>query len=141
MVAACAQDAKLRALPLTFRVLGSTTEPIPQAPEAPLSIAGQYEDAQLPQLLAAEKPDVIFFPAQVPETYSYTLSVALASGTPIVASALGALTERLAGHKHSTTVRWNALPAEWNAALQKAAGIDASGAGAVVLPLSLAVPP
>ena len=40
---------------------------------------------------------MLFFPAQVPETYAYTLSVALASGLPIVASALGALPERLAG--------------------------------------------
>ena len=79
-------------------MLGSTTEPVPQAPDVPLSIFGQYDDAQLPALLAAEKPDVIFFPAQVPETYSYTLSVALASGVPIVASSLGALPERIAGH-------------------------------------------
>jgi len=125
VVAACAEDAKLRALPLTFRILGSTTEPVPQSPEAPLSIFGQYEDARLPQLLAAEKPDVIFFPAQVPETYSYTLSVALAAGVPIVASSLGALGERLAGHPRAATVRWNAPPAEWNAALLRAAGIDA----------------
>jgi hypothetical protein len=80
VVAACAADAKARGLPLTFRVLGSTTEPVAQSPEVPLSIVGQYEEAALPTLLAAEKPDVIFFPAQVPETYSYTLSVALATG-------------------------------------------------------------
>ena len=130
VVAACAQDAKQRGLPLTFRVLGATTEPVPQAPEAPLSIFGQYDDRELPQLLVAEKPDVIFFPAQVPETYSYTLSVALASGVPIVASALGALSERLAGHAQSAVVRWNALPGEWNAALLAAAGLDAAPAAA-----------
>jgi len=137
VVAACARDAKERALPLTFRVLGSTTEPVPQAPEFPLSIFGQYDDAQLPALLAAEKPDVIFFPAQVPETYSYTLSVALACGVPIVASALGALAERVAAHDNATTVRWNAAPAEWNAALLEAvriAGVvaDAAPAGAAL---------
>ena len=63
-----------------FRVLGSTTEPIPQAPDAPLTIYGQYVDSELPQLIAAEKPDVLLFAAQVPETYAYTLSVALQSG-------------------------------------------------------------
>ena len=141
VVAACAQDAKLRALPLTFRILGSTTEPVPQSPDVPLSIFGQYDDAWLPQLLAAEKPDVIFFPAQVPETYSYTLSVALAAGVPIVASSLGALAERVAGHKQAATVRWNAPPAEWNAALLEAAGIDAPPAAAAVAPRSVAALP
>ena len=77
VVAACARDARERGLPLTFRVLGSTTEPIAQAPDAPLTIYGQYVDSELPQLIAAEKPDVLLFAAQVPETYAYTLSVAL----------------------------------------------------------------
>jgi glycosyltransferase involved in cell wall biosynthesis len=139
VVAACALDARLRGLPLTFRVLGSTTEPITQAPDVPLSIFGQYADAALPQLLAAEKPDVIFFPAQVPETYSYTLSVALASGVPIVASSLGAMAERLAGHAGSATIRWNALPNEWNAALQKAAGIESAPAAVPAAAQPLAV--
>jgi GT2 family glycosyltransferase/glycosyltransferase involved in cell wall biosynthesis len=125
VVASCVEDARDRGLPLTFRVLGSTTEPIPQAPEFPLSIVGQYDDTLLPALLAAEKPDVIFIPAQVPETYSYTLSVALASGVPVVASSLGALPERIAGHARSMAVRWNSPASEWNAALMQAAGIDA----------------
>ena len=123
VVAACARDARMRGLPLSFRVLGSTTEPIPQAPDTPLTIYGQYVDSELPQLIAAEKPDVLLFAAQVPETYAYTLSVALHSGLPIVASALGAFPERLAGVPRSTTVAWNAPPAAWNDALLDAAGL------------------
>jgi hypothetical protein len=61
----------------------------------------------------------------VPETYAYTLSVALASGLPIVASALGAFTERLAGHPRSANVPWNAPPSTWNEALLAAAGVSA----------------
>jgi len=57
VVAACAEDAARRHLPLTFRVLGSTTEPIPQAPDVPLSIFGQYEDSGLAQLLAGDAAD------------------------------------------------------------------------------------
>jgi GT2 family glycosyltransferase/glycosyltransferase involved in cell wall biosynthesis len=123
VVAACTRDAKERGLPLTFRVLGSTTEPIPQAPDAPLTIYGQYVDSELPQLIAAERPDVLLFAAQVPETYAYTLSVALQSGVPIVASALGAFPERLAGAPRSTTVPWDAPPDRWNDALLAAAGL------------------
>jgi GT2 family glycosyltransferase/glycosyltransferase involved in cell wall biosynthesis len=131
VVAGCARDARDRDLPLTFRILGSTTEPIPQAPDAPLTIYGQYVDSELPQLIAAEKPDVLLFAAQVPETYAYTLTVALQSGLPIVASALGAFSERLAGVPRSTTVPWNAAPARWNDALLAASGLsphEASGA-------------
>jgi GT2 family glycosyltransferase/glycosyltransferase involved in cell wall biosynthesis len=123
VVAACAREARALGLPLVFRLLGSTTEPIPQSPDVPLTIHGQYVDADLPLLIGAEKPDVILFPAQVPETYAYTLSVALASGVPIVASALGAFTERLAGHPRSANVPWNAPPSAWNAALLAAAGL------------------
>jgi GT2 family glycosyltransferase/glycosyltransferase involved in cell wall biosynthesis len=121
VVAACANDARARDLPLTFRVLGSTTEPVPQFPDAPLTIQGQYQDSGLLQLLLAEKPDVILFPAQVPETYAYTMSVALSSGLPIVASALGALPERMTGYPHGVTVPWNATAADWNNALITAA--------------------
>jgi GT2 family glycosyltransferase len=123
VVAACAEDARARGLPLTFRVLGTTTEPVPQWPQASLTIHGQYADDDLPSLIQAERPDAIWFPAQVPETYAYTLSVALAAGIPIVASALGALPERLAGHPHSLLIPWNATTAEWNDALQTASGL------------------
>ncbi|HEY3179062.1 MAG TPA: glycosyltransferase [Casimicrobiaceae bacterium] len=123
VVASCADDARKRDLPLTFRVLGSTTEPIPQFPDAPLTIHGQYDDADLAHLLIAEKPDVILFAAQVPETYAYTMSVALESGVPIVASALGALPERLIGYPRAVTVAWDAEAAEWNRALMSSAGL------------------
>jgi len=121
VVSACARDARERNLPLTFRVLGSTTEPIAQAPDAPLTIYGQYGEGDLPALIAAERPDVLLFAAQVPETYAYTMSVALESGLPIVASALGAFPERLAGVPRSTTVAWDAPAARWNEALLAAA--------------------
>jgi GT2 family glycosyltransferase/glycosyltransferase involved in cell wall biosynthesis len=123
VVAACAREAREQDLPLVFRLLGSTTEPIPQFPDVPLTIHGQYLDADLPRIIAAERPDVIMFPAQVPETYAYTLSVALASGLPIVASSLGAFPERLAGHPDCANVPWNALPGVWNSALLAAAGM------------------
>jgi len=117
VVAACARDAKARNLPLTFRVLGATARPIAQSPEVPLSVNGSYADDQLPALLAAERADALFFPAQVPETYAYTLSLALATQTPIVASALGAFPERLAGRRRVRLLPFDTAPARWNDAL------------------------
>jgi glycosyltransferase involved in cell wall biosynthesis len=120
VVAACAKDARERRLPLAFHVLGTTAEPVPHWPGTALSIHGQYGDEDLATLIAAERPDVIWFPAQVPETYSYTLSAALSSGAAIVVSGLGALPERVSGHARALIVRWDATPAEWNEALLKA---------------------
>jgi GT2 family glycosyltransferase/glycosyltransferase involved in cell wall biosynthesis len=117
IVAACAADARARRLPLAFRVIGSTTEPVPQWPHAPLSIHGQYADEDLMSLISAERPDVIWFPAQVPETYSYTLSSALAADAAVVVSSLGSLSERVSRHPRAQVVRWDAAPAEWNDAL------------------------
>jgi hypothetical protein len=53
----------------------------------------------------------------VPETWSYTLSVALASGLPIVASTLGVFAERLAGRANARLLAFDASAAEWNEAL------------------------
>jgi glycosyltransferase involved in cell wall biosynthesis len=121
VVAACANDAKARGLPIVFHVLGAIARPVAQAPAVPLWIHGSYDDDALPALLTAEHADVLFFPAQVPETYSYTLSIALATGAPIVASALGALTERLAGRPGVRLLPFDAPPARWNDALLGAA--------------------
>lgn len=41
--------------------------------------------------------DLIWFPAQWPETYSYTLSACLLGGWPVVAPDLGAFAEKVKG--------------------------------------------
>ena len=68
----------------------------------------------MPLLIGRERPDVIFFPGQCPETYSYTLSYALATGLPIVAPRLGALGERLTGYPRAWLVDWDLPVAECN---------------------------
>ena len=60
---------------------------------------------------------MLFFPAQVPETYAYTLSMALATDTPIVASAIGALPERLAGRPRVRLLPFDAPASLWNDAM------------------------
>jgi glycosyltransferase involved in cell wall biosynthesis/GT2 family glycosyltransferase len=123
VLSACAADARARGLPLSFRVLGATTEPVPQWPDAAVSVHGEYADSDLAALIAAERPDAIWFPSQVPETYSYTLSTALDAGAPIVASALGALPERLAEYPRGMLMAADASPGEWNDALLQAGGM------------------
>jgi len=133
VLASCAKDADARRLPLVFRILGPTTEPLPGLQHATVSVHGEYPDEDLARLLAAENPDVIWFPAQVPETYSYTLSVAMASGLPIVASNLGAFAERLAGHPGALVVPWDATAETWNEALRSAVKPPRSDAAQIML--------
>ncbi len=114
---ACLRDAAARALPLHFRVIGHLERPLPAWPEAPLSFSGSYPEGGLPDLLASEHGDVAFFPAQWPETYSYTLSAALAAGLPVVASDIGAFPERLAGRARTRLLPWDASAADFNDAL------------------------
>jgi GT2 family glycosyltransferase/glycosyltransferase involved in cell wall biosynthesis len=88
--------ASTGAQPLHFVLAGYTGEPLPQWPALPLTVTGQYQDADLPALLQLQNADLIWFPSEIPETWSYTLDIALASGLPIACGEdAGALAERL----------------------------------------------
>jgi len=117
LLEACAQDARRRGLPLHFHVCGFVARPVATWPELPLTISGEYPEGMLPALLAREHGDAILFTAQCPETFSYTLSDALATGLPILASNLGAFPERLAAHSNARLFPWDAEAAEVNDAL------------------------
>ena len=82
---------------LELHVIGAVEEPFPAAARTRLRIAGAYRDEDLADILTKLRPHAIWFPAPWPETYSYTLSAAIAAGSPIVAPAIGAFSERLDG--------------------------------------------
>ena len=117
---ACATDARERQLPLFFKLLGHAGEAVATFPAIPLAIGGTYRQEDLDQLIALERADAFLFPSQIPETYSYTLTSALRANLPIVASALGAFTERLDGNLRARLLPWNAAPAMWNETLLEA---------------------
>ena len=98
---------------LEFHLLGYPHRPLQTQPEASLSIHGRYEEAQLVRMLERLQPDVVWFPAQIPETYSYTLSACLQAGVPIIAPALGAFPERLSARAWTWLRPWQASPAQW----------------------------
>ncbi len=81
-----------------------------------LTVSGEYKESDLPRLIARLRPHAFWFPAQWPETWSYTLSAAIASGLPIIASAIGAFPERLAGRPLTWLVPPDAPEAAWRAA-------------------------
>ena len=119
---ACALDARARKLPLFFKLIGHTAESVARFPEVPLVIGGTYREEDLEQLIALEKADAFLFPSQIPESYSYTLTAALRTNLPIIASALGAFNERLADNPRAHTVVWDAEARVWNDALLAAIG-------------------
>jgi glycosyltransferase involved in cell wall biosynthesis len=114
LLEACAADAKARGLPLFFRVIGHTEREMRPKSDSLLSFSGAYDDAELPLLIVRERPDLIFFPARWPETYSYTLSVAMRTGLPIIAPRLGAFIERLADYPHVRLLDWDTAATGWN---------------------------
>jgi GT2 family glycosyltransferase/glycosyltransferase involved in cell wall biosynthesis len=95
-VVAAATWAQKNELAVFFTIVGYTSDAVPVWPALPLTITGEYPDAQLPQLLALQRADVVWIPGQIPETWSYTLDAALLTGLPILAQdSSGAVSERL----------------------------------------------
>ena len=117
--------------PLALRLIGYAAEPLPKE----LTATGSYETDELPRMIAMERPDVLWLPSQVPETFSFTLSTAIASGLPIVASDLGAFPERLQGVTKASLLPFDSSPESWHDALLHAGA--ASTATAIAEPSKL----
>src|SRR5207302_21876 len=101
------------AQPVEFHLIGYAYRDLRKQPQAALTVHGAYEEADLPRLLGWLKPDLVWFPALWPETYSYTLSACLQAGLPVVAPSIGAFHERLNGRPWSWVQDWDTPPAAW----------------------------
>jgi GT2 family glycosyltransferase/glycosyltransferase involved in cell wall biosynthesis len=108
---AVAQLAAKHNAPVEFHLLGYAYRNLKTLPKARLTVHGPYEDKDLHQMLAWLSPDVVWFPALWPETYSYTLSASLESCLPIVAPNIGAFSERLHARPWTWQLDW-AMPAK-----------------------------
>ena len=82
---------------IAVHLIGYWEDDFPAPAAALINATGAYREEDFDALVRRIKPDVFWFPSSAPETYSYTLSVAIASGLPIVATRLGAFAERLMG--------------------------------------------
>lgn len=105
---------------LELLLIGHPENPLPRHIRRRIRATGKYEDGDLPALLAKARPHVAWFPAQWPETWSYTLSAAIEAGLPIVASRIGAFPERLKGRPLTWLVDPAATTAEWRAVFAEA---------------------
>lgn len=112
---------------IELHLIGYPERKPPPHVAARLHMTGEYDEPELLGKLAAANPHVVWFPAQWPETYSYTLTAAIDAGLPIVATRIGAFPERLRGRKltwlvdpPATAETWRAVFAEVRAALGRA---------------------
>ncbi|MGE0409471.1 MAG: glycosyltransferase, partial [Amphiplicatus sp.] len=109
-LAECILAADREDAPVEFHLLGSLTS------EAPVSDRfkdhSTYEDSALLERISEVDPHLIWFPAQAPETYSYTLEAALAANRPVAAVDIGSFRERLAGRPWTWIVPWSASAPE-----------------------------
>ncbi len=113
LLEATAREAARRGARIDFHLLGYSYRHLQGPPQARLTVHGPYAEDDLPSLLEWLQPDLVWFPAQWPETYSYTLSACLKAGLPVVAPDLGAFAERLAGRPWSWVRPWNTPAAGW----------------------------
>lgn len=103
--------------PIEFHLIGYGYRHLRVQPKARLTVHGAYQEEELPQILEWLQPDLVWFPAQWPETYSYTLSSCLKAGLPVLAPQLGAFSDRLAGQPWAWLVDWQQTPEQWLALL------------------------
>ncbi|MEB7584259.1 GT99 family glycosyltransferase N-terminal domain-containing protein [Serratia rubidaea] len=88
---------------IEFHLLGYAFRPL----NGGVKCHGAYSSSDLADKLAEIQPDIVWFPARWPETYSYTLSIALEQGLPVVVPNLGAFVERVSGRGFSRVVAWD----------------------------------
>jgi GT2 family glycosyltransferase/glycosyltransferase involved in cell wall biosynthesis len=94
---ACARDSRQRKLPLEFILMGySMNDRMLQ--DAGVTISGRYLEENAQKTLEALSPHLVWLPSIWPETYSYTLSIALQAKLPIAAFDIGAIARRLQEH-------------------------------------------
>lgn len=105
--------AAARGSPLDFHLIGWAYRPLRMMPEAKLTVHGEYLEADLSEIVARVRPDLVWFTALWPETYSYTLSAALNARLPIVAPDLGAFPERLSRRPWTWICPWDRDAVGW----------------------------
>lgn len=90
-----ARDAKRRKLPIEYVVVGYTDRDAEFEKLGNVQITGVYSHDRLDEILARERCHVAMIPSVWPETYSYTLSEALAAGFSVAVFPFGAPYDRL----------------------------------------------
>ena len=104
-----ALSAQQKQLPLEFHLLGYAYRPLNKV----IIEHGSYDHSNVVELIEQISPHLVWFPAMIPETFSYTLSEALRTGLPILAPDIGAFPNRLASRPLTWVEGWDRTADEW----------------------------
>jgi glycosyltransferase involved in cell wall biosynthesis len=118
---ACAADARARKLPLEFHVIGPTDRDREFRRLGNVRVLGPYRESEVFDHLERAQCHVAFLPSVWPETFMYTLSVAMSAGFWTMCFDLGAQADRLRAWGHGRVLRLSSTPAEINRGLLEAA--------------------
>ncbi len=80
---------------LDFSIIGNIFDPSLVPSYKNLTVAGGYTRDKVVEKIHQVNPDIILLLSNWPETFSYTLSEAIASGVPVISTDGGALRERV----------------------------------------------
>jgi glycosyltransferase involved in cell wall biosynthesis len=92
---ACARDAALRELPITFTVVGFTTDDVRLFETGKVFITGRYDEEDCQQLVRSADAQLGFLPSVWPETWCYALSALLEADLDVMSFDIGAQAERI----------------------------------------------
>lgn len=104
---------------LEIRLIGDVEGDFPAEVRDFIKVGGAYAEGALPRLIEEAKPHVLWFPIPWPQTYSHTLTAAIESGLPIIATDIGAFPERLRGRPLTWLVSPFASLADWRTAFDE----------------------
>ena len=102
---AVAKEVAARNLPVRLVLVGYVDGR--DAGEESFLQTGPYNKDELPRLLREAGAQVVWFPAQWPETFSYTLSACFEMELPVIVPDMGAFPERVAGRRWSWVTPWD----------------------------------
>jgi glycosyltransferase involved in cell wall biosynthesis len=117
----CARDARQRGLPLQFHLIGSSDRDAALERTGNVHVSGRYRDGDAYDLLASRAPHLAFLPSECPESFMYTLSVAMAAGLFVVCFDLGAQADRVRSSGWGLPIKLDLTPAQINDTLIAAA--------------------
>jgi len=137
---ACARDAGHRCLPLEFHVVGSTDRDAAFASLGNVHVSGFYREDDIAERLAAARCHLAFLPSLWPETFMYTLSIAMAAGLYVVCFDLGAQAERLKAWGWGQVLPLNSTPQTINDTLLRVARTIVAGSIPPAPPRSVRYP-
>jgi hypothetical protein len=120
-VLACAQDARVRRLPLEFHIVGSTDRDAAMARTGNVHVTGRYRESDVFKRLKTVRPHLAFLPSECPESYMFALSTAMAARLFVVCFDLGAQALRVRAWGWGQPIALERSPGEINDALIAAA--------------------